>query len=69
MEVFEGYYGEKKWIELIMKCECIVQYSILINGHAKDVIIPKRGLSQGDPLSPNPFLLCVEGLTVLINNT
>ena len=57
---------DDKWINLIMKCISTVSYAVLINGEAHGCITPRRGLCQGDPISPYLFLLCSEGFTGLI---
>lgn len=49
-------------IHLMMECIANASYSILINGEPHGDIIPTRGLSQGDPLSPYLFLMSTEGL-------
>ena len=56
-----------KWIRLIMLCVTSISYSILVNGEPKRMIIPSKGIRQGDPLSPFLFLLCTEGLHGLIS--
>ena len=58
-----------RWVALIMSCVKTVSYSIMVNREPIGMIYPKRGLRQGDPLSPFLFLLCTEGLHALIKNS
>lgn len=56
-----------KWIRWVMRCVTFVSYDVCFNGMSVGPIIPKRGLRQGDPLSPYMFLFCVDGLSNLLN--
>lgn len=51
-----------------MRCVSTVSYDVCFNGMSIGPIIPRRGLRQGDPLSPYLFLFCVEGLSNLLDN-
>lgn len=56
----------QRWVKLIMACVKLVKYRVRFNSVETDIIVPTRGLWQGDPLSPYLFLLVAEGLTCMI---
>ncbi|XP_074300279.1 uncharacterized protein LOC141631518 [Silene latifolia] len=56
-----------RWVEMIMRCVRNVRSAILVIGVALDYIRPRRGLRQGDPLSPYLFILCANVFSRLIS--
>ena len=46
----------------------MVQYSTLINGKPCEKIKPKRGIRQGDPISPFIFVLTMDYLSCLLKH-
>lgn len=59
---------DDKLVSLFMECITSVRYTINHSGKEFGLILPKRGIRQGDPLSSYIFLICMEGLTALIND-
>ena len=59
---------ERQWINLIMMCASIAQFSILINGVPTRKITHSRGIRQGDPISPYLFIFCAEALRSMLSH-
>ncbi|KAM1341765.1 hypothetical protein ACFX13_006265 [Malus domestica] len=58
----------EEWINWIMMCVTTVTYSFKLNGDPVGFVHPKRGIRQGDPLSPFLFVICAEGLSALLDD-
>lgn len=54
------------WTYLILYCVSTIEYIIIHDEFEIGPVVPSRGLSQGDPLSPDLFIICAEGLAALI---
>ena len=67
--IMEKMGFSRRWINLIVACSRIVTYSVMINGQPPSLITPTRGLRQGDHLLPYLFLLVMEGLHALFEQS
>ncbi|GJU12941.1 putative RNA-directed DNA polymerase, eukaryota, reverse transcriptase zinc-binding domain protein [Tanacetum coccineum] len=57
-----------KWHRWINVCLHSARASVLINGSPTSEFSIKRGLRQGDPLSPFLFIIVMEGLHIALKN-
>lgn len=57
---------DDRWINWVMKCVSTVAHAVVNNGEPSDFFMQERGLRQGDPLSPDLFIICVEVFSHLI---
>jgi hypothetical protein len=55
----------QRWRNWISALWCTASSSFLLNGEPGKRILHCRGVRQGDPLSPMPFLLAMEPLHII----
>ncbi|GJZ00424.1 putative reverse transcriptase domain, reverse transcriptase zinc-binding domain protein [Tanacetum coccineum] len=65
--VLLGFGFHVRLVGWIMECVTTTSFSISINGSLHGYFKGKRGLCQGDPLSPYLFTLMMEILTLMIS--
>ncbi|GJS65584.1 hypothetical protein Tco_0680148 [Tanacetum coccineum] len=65
-EVLHGFGFHARMIAWIMDCVTTTSYPICVNGSLHGYFWGKRGLRQGDPLSPYLFTLVMEVLTLML---
>ncbi|XP_050211520.1 uncharacterized protein LOC126661702 [Mercurialis annua] len=69
MSVMKSMNFPAKWIEWMFACLSSATTAILVNGSPVEPINLKRGVRQGDPISPYLFVIAVEGLKRILDKS
>ncbi|XP_062080507.1 uncharacterized protein LOC133785272 [Humulus lupulus] len=64
-DILNAYYFPSRFIRWVMICLKGTSYSIMMNGRLQGSFIGRKGLRQGDPISPLLFVLVMEYFTRL----
>lgn len=58
---------KSKFVNWVKQCITTPSFEVLVNGQPSKRFSSTRGLRQGDPMSPLPFVIAMEGLTSLLD--